>query len=157
MNNQKDDKRQNTTIYYCSFYLAMTVLFYVFLPFVISFPFLAITGAHMPHYLLLFTSMLIDANYVSPGGLLVGALIAAELIFLIALVVVSVMAFWKKKYSPFWILSVFSNAFTIITVIFAYCQSGDSVVLSGDVLCSIIGNIVFRFMLYRRIYRATGD
>lgn len=157
MKNYKSRTVRNTTRYYCLVYLVMTVLFHVFLPVVQSVPFLAITGAHAPYYFLLFAMLLLETSYVSPGGILGGTLLATELFFLTALMVVSVMAFWKKKYFPFWTMSVLSNAFTIGTVIFAFCLNSDAVILSADLMCSMIGNAVFGYVFYRKMHMATGN
>ena len=153
MKDSKDGKTQDTAKYYCIFYLVTTVLFHVFLPVAPAVPFLAITGAHTPYFLIIFTMLLLEANVVSPGRVLGSAVIAGELLFLAALILVSVIAFWKKKYYPFWVLSVFSNSFTICAIILAFCLNGDAVVLPAFMLCSIIGNAIFGCLLYRKIHR----
>lgn len=154
MKDSKNWKTQDAAKYYCIFYLIMTVLFHVFLPVTPAVPVLAITGAHTPYFLILFTMLLLEANFVSPGRVLGGAVIASELLFLAAIILVSAIAFGKKKYYPFWILSVFSNSFTICTIILAFCFNGDAIVLSAFTLCSILGNTIFGYLLYRKINKS---
>ena len=154
MKNSKDAKTQDSAKYYCIFYLVMTVLFHVFLPVVPALPFLAITGAHTPYFFILIIMLLLEADFVSPGRMLGGTVIAGELLIGAALIVVSVIAFWKKKYYPFWMLSVFSNIFTICAIILAFCLNGDAVVLPAFMLCSILGNAIFGYLLYRKINKS---
>lgn len=149
MKKSKNEKGQDAVRYYCIFYVAMTVLFH--LPVVPVVPVLAITGAHTPYFILLFTMLLLEANYIFPGKMLGIAVIVAEFLFVVALILVSVLALGRKKYTPFLILSVFSNIFTICTIILAFCLNGDAVVLSAFMLCSILGNAIFGCLLYQKI------
>lgn len=151
MKDSKNGKTQDTAKYYCIFYLIMTVLFHVLLPVVPAVPVLAITGAHTPYFLILLTLLLLEANVVSPGKFLGSTVIAAELLFLAALILASVMVFAKKKYTPLWVLSVFSNGVTICTTILAFYLNGDAVVFSAFMLCSMLGNTIFSYLLYRKI------
>lgn len=149
-------KYQKTLKYYCLFYLINTALFYIFFPFIHVFPPLAILGAHAPYYLLLLALLLLEANIVSPGILIGCSLITAELCFLIAFIVVCVFAFFRKKAFPFLVLTVLSNLITIVTVVFAIFLNGDAVVISGDIFCSIIGNAIWGYLLFRIICKQDG-
>lgn len=132
----------------CIIYLLSTIMYYCLLSIPVINVLFSFVGAHGLYFIFMLFLLLAD-TFLHSGPILPYACLLCEAVYALSLIVVTIFALKKKRYTPLCVFMMISNAISIITVFLAYWLNGIGVQLGGIIGASIVGNIIYSTMFFK--------